>query len=246
MKAIRDPWFSFKGISNVDMGVFMVDMPVRNKAAMNGKQETIGGSDGFLFVSDGTYGKAVVTLNIAVRDPSKIEQVDAWLDGHGDLVFFDQPTQAYDAYCISGHKRQNISKRLEGQSMSITWTCQPFRHETNPQVLTYSRGSTLRGSGTATARPKIVVNGSGSQQLMINRDTFLLELNQGEPLYIDCDAKVAYTIDPDTGAMLFAGNQVSIMEGCSWFTLDPAGAVNTINFTSGITSVQLTPCWRWL
>lgn len=243
MKAISKPWFEFKGVRNTEIGVLMVNMPIRQQPVIQGDKTTIKGRDGFLFVPSNSYGSITISQDIVVPDAHNLPRVLAWLNGRGDLSFFDSAGYAYDAMILTAFKRQNVAKRLEGEKMTIQWTCQPFKHAVNDADISFTSNGAFSGMGDVSAKPIIKVEGNGSAELGINGNVFTLSLVSGEPLYLDCDAGVAYVIDD--GVRYFAGNNVSINDGSDWYELNPKGYVNRISSMSGISKVTITPRWRW-
>ena len=245
MKRINDMFMRFKGIPNYAVGAKLIGMPTRQISVQRGSKETIPGRDGYLFVSSG-YQEITVKQDIAVTDNLYLGQVKSWLSGSGDLVFGDFPDYAYEAQVISAPSMQSISKRLQGQKITVTFTCQPFMHLVLEEQIVLTQGKVFNGLGDVNSMPLVKVEGSGSGTLIINNKTMNLTLVDGTPLYIDCDAATAYTMNGST--VEYAGNDIVLVD--DWYELYPASTDvsewNNINFNDAITKVTITPRWRFL
>lgn len=244
LKRITDMFISFKGIRNDDVGARLIKMPTRQETALRGTKQTLPGRDGILLVPTG-YKEITIKQDMIVPDNEDMPAVREWLSGSGDLVFGDFPEYAYDAMIISPFNMSSPMQRLEGQKFTVTFTCQPFRHLVKEKTIELTSGRVFNGQGDVNSMPLIKVEGSGSETLIVNGRSMILTLTSDVPLYIDCDAGTAYTMNNAT--LVFAGDQVIIED--DWFELYPksrdTSGWNNVNFTSGITKVTLTPRWRW-
>lgn len=245
MKRIEDMFMSFKGIRNDDVGARLIGMPIRQATAVRGEKQTLPGRDGFLLIPSG-YQEITIKQDIAVPVSDDLADVKRWLFGSGDLVFGDYPEFAYEATIITPLALSSVAKRLTGQKFTVTFTCQPFLHRVKEKTIELTSGSVFNGQGDVNSMPLIKVEGNGSQTLIVNGRSMLLTLTTGTPLYIDCDAGTAYTMNE--GTLVFAGSLVTVVD--DWFELFPKSKNtadwNNVNFTSGITKVTLTPRWRWV
>lgn len=238
----ENAWFSFKGVRNTEYDVRMISMPTRPHPARKGELINIPGADGKLWLDGNAYDRILVTVRVVTGDNRNIDAISAWLSGAGNLIFGDEPDRAYRARITKEYSRANQNPRLRGQAFTISFDCEPFRYEANPTgaIIISESPSQLQNPGTEPSRPLIKVNGTGSGSLMIGNETMLFEDLSGYVM-IDCEAKIAYT---GTGAandpMLLATQHVT----GEWLTI-PTGSPY-VSFTGGISSVEITPRWRWL
>ena len=241
LRKLDDMYMSFKGIVGDDIGARLTAMPIRQQTAIRGKKETLPGRDGFLLVPEG-YQEITIKVDLAVDDNENMPDVRRWLSGSGELIFGDYPDYAFDAMILTPIPRSSIAKRLEGAKFTVTFTAQPFMHLVQERPIVLTGGKIFRGQGDVNAMPLIAVEGSGEQTLTVNSRSMLLTLTAGVPLYIDCDAGTAYTMDGET--LEYAGDCVHVLD--DWFELYPEeGEKNIVSFTSGITRVTITPRWRF-
>lgn len=244
---LETPWFSFNGVRNTEVGALMVKMPTRQVPAINGSKITISGRDGYLFVSDGTYGAITVKQDIFIPQNKDVRKVLKWLTRSGQLVFSDEPEYYYEAVNITTASMSYSVQRIEGQKVSITFTCQPFKKQLREQPVVgqaYNHNTQeFDGHGDIAARPIVALTGSTTEAILnVNGNEMKVTLN-GVPLYIDCEAKLAYTYNP-AGDIVYAGNQIMIEDG-DWFTLNPEGENNTFKAQLGIDGVTFYPNWRF-
>lgn len=236
--------FDFAGKNSEDMGVRLLSQPTIEQPVMRGTKNTLPGRHGFMYTADGGYGEIKVKVDLAVPDPDEyLADALNWLRGSGDLVFSNDEDYAYEASVITAFNRTPITKRLDGQKMTVTFTCQPFRHLVREKPIVLTEAKIFKGQGHVASLPLLKVEGSGSESLMVNDQTMLLTLNSGTPLFIDCDAGTAYA--EGESDLVFAGGQVTLVD--DWFQLRPQGKTqNAVNFTSGISQVTIYPRWRWI
>lgn len=238
---IGNRWFSFKGIRNTEMKVEMLSMPVRPLPAAQGELKSVPGMNGKLWIPENAYDRINVNFNIFTADDADMDAVCAWLSGEGDLIFGDEPNRAYHARITKQFNRSHQNARFYNQNMTPIFDCEPFRYEaepTAPMAITQS-GTAIINPGTVEAAPLIKVEGSGEGTLMIGSATMLFDA-MTEPIYVDCDAKMAYTGEGTTLSPRVLATQHVTGE---WITI--ATGSSFVSFTGGITKVTITPRWRW-
>jgi phage-related protein len=247
MNRLPAPFFRWKDINSTDMGVYMISRPTRSVAVLNGQKANNLGRDGFTFYDEGGYGAVTIKCDIAIPKALDLDAALAWLSGSGHLVFSDESSFYWDAMVITSYNRTSPFKRLEGQKMTITWTCQPFRYLNSESLITRTSTGSFNGQGHVASCPLIRVVGSSTAAnpatLMINGDSMQLILSSNTPLYIDCDAKAAYVLS--SGVRIYAGQNVMIAAGSDWYRLNPAGQSNTVNTMTNISEIRIQPRWRY-
>lgn len=116
---------------------------------------------------------------------------------------------------------------------TVTWTCQPYMFEAVDSEHTLTATGTLTNPGTAEALPMIEVHGSGDVSFSVNSDEITIaDMNANTPVYIDSETGYVYT---ESGATAMTGNFPALVLG-----------ENTITFGSNLTSLKVTPRWRWI
>lgn len=255
MRAVgtENAWFSFKGIRNDSLDVRMLSMPTRPHPARKGKLVDIPAVDGKLWQDEGAYDRIMVSLRCIAADNANIDDVNAWLSGSGDLIFGDEPDRVYHARITKEFSRNNRSQRLRGQEFTVSFDCEPFRYSTGDpftapsKMIAYPTAATafsVTNEGTVNAPPLFEVTSSNSGGSITIGGKTLTFSYCPKTLYIDCGAKIAYTIEDD-GSFAFASVYVS----GDWPVLSPG--VNTVTIApaqvvSNYITVKLSARWRWL
>lgn len=234
-------WFSFKGKKSDAMKVFMLELPVRPAPVESGKREDVPGVSGGLWVPEGGYGRINVSVKLEAGDGADMDAVNAWLSGEGDLVFGDEPNRAYRARITKSADRSCTRRRLN-RSWKQGFDCEPFRYlhpEMNAIEISAS-GTKISNPGTVGAQPLIRVSGSGDGALMIGGATMLLS-GMSAPVYLDCEAKMAFTGEGTASSPRVLATQHVTGE---WIEIAPGESY--VTFTGGITGVRIAPRWRFL
>ena len=232
----------FRGASTESLnGVYISKMPSHKKASMRYSEYYVKGRDGALHVDEGYANfDLTATLILVNASPNARQLVNAWADGTGKLISSDQLGYAYRASV----KEEVLWTRTPGNYVNgnltffdtaqVTWSCEPYMYEAVDTVLTLTGNeSGVLNPGTATAIPMIQVNGEGDVTFAINeQQVSLTGLTAGVPLYIDCENGYVYT---EQGAATMTGD----------FPIFDFGVNNVIK-GEGISSLVITPHWRWI
>ena len=246
MRAIgtENAWFSFKGIRNDDpaLDVRMIAPPTRPHPARKGELIDVPGMDGKLFQDEGAYDRILVSVPVIAPDNENIDAINGWLDGEGELIFGDEPKRAYHARITKEFARSNRVPRLRGQSFTIVFDCEPFRYNVNDEADAdvYTNGETIHNPGTVASAPLLMVNGTGDGTLMIGGNTLIFNDLAGY-IYVDCEAKIAYTGGTSAADPMLLATQHLTGE---WPMIQPGDSM--VSMTGGIRNVVITPRWRWL
>lgn len=238
MRRLTEAWFSFKGIDSRDMGVMIKYMPTRTIPGRNITRKRAAGADGSYIYGDHTFGDARVQLECDFRDTSRLPEALAWLTGEGELIFSDEPGLIYDASIDKEYSRSSISPRMDGQRLTISWVCKPFRRMTpEADPIRMTAAGTIRNAGTVYSRPRITIDADGDFSMSINTQTmFFSGVEDG--IILDCELMDAFTAD---GALL-ANDQVA----GEFFRLDEGANIITwlVEAGSEVRSVTIEPRWR--
>ena len=119
---------------------------------------------------------------------------------------------------------------------TITFTCKPYMVEAVDSVIILDEPgetSMITNPGSATALPFIEVNGSGDVSFSVNgNEISIADMTANVPVYIDSETGYVYTA---SGATAMTGDFPVLNMG-----------ENTITLGTGITSLEVTPRWRWI
>lgn len=154
-----------------------------------------------------------LTLTVSMPDVSKITEVNAWLQGKGDLILSDDLTKKYHAYVNMSIMPERLSRRFG--SIPIVFTVEPFRYGvTNTFVSTPMEmdDNTLTGTmtiinkGTIESEPLLYFSVAGKLRVTVN--------GSSEPLIITTPGEYTseYIADTSGGTAkyLYKYNQQNI------------------------------------
>ena len=216
-------------------GVVVSKMPSHKKASMRLTEYYVKGRDGALHVNEG-FANFSLTVQVVLLDKAATTRqvVNSWADGTGKLITSDDLTKAYKATV----EQEVVWSRVPGNTgfydtATITFNCQPFMVEAVDSVTTLTASGTLTNLGTDESFPTIVVNGSGDVSFNIAGQTVTInDMTANVPVTLDCENGYVYAA---SGSFTMVGDFPTIPVGTSSVTLG-----------EGITSLVITPHWRWV
>lgn len=235
-----EDYIVFNGVSSLDMGVVMEEMPAFHRAARRVARESVYGRDGDVLMDDGAHDSYQTLMRINVFG-ADLHAVYKWLSGEGWLVSSDEPE--FMAYVDMYEQITNAPFRADGayDALTVAMTVQPFLRRVNEQGITMMAPGVFGGQGHANALPILRITGSGNITLMINDRTALIDGLSGT-IVLDSDAGVAYS--EENGAKVWRGGMVTLMDG--WPELRPAGQNNQISWSGSVSRVEIQPQWRYM
>lgn len=156
-----------------------------------------------------------LAFTVSILDLSRLTEINAWLQGKGDLILSSDLTKKYHAYVNQGITPERLAKLY--CNIPIVFTVEPFRYSVyNPFEETeltlndskLSRRTNIYVNGTADCEPLFYLRFAGVLYISVNGDTLKLEtpftyrIEDGkyiydyecQEIYIDSAAKLAYII----------------------------------------------------
>lgn len=230
-----DTYVSFRGVRTDSLGLYIArgGMPSHKKAEQRHAEYEIPGRDGAVHVLDGYNAMDLTVMLQMLGDTADMRRIiNAWADGSGDLYTSDDTAHVWKATVLKNviYERAEYGGKMY-DTATVKFRCQPYMYERTPQVVTLTAAGTLTNAGNAVALPKIVVNGTGDCTVTIGGSTVKL-----------FGLKGAVTIDTESGYVYSATGAVA-MEG----EFPVLGLGNTaVSFTGSVTSLVITPNWRWI
>ena len=228
---------TFKGVTGTAMGVVVLDYPPITKPAARVKTETIPGRSGDLTLqSDPAYDAYDKKLRCRLLSGAVLENVSAWLNGSGLLVIGNEPTYAYSARVEDKIDFEKVMPGRDARVFEVTFTVQPEKRLATPEAdIVMTAGGTIANPGTLLSRPRILVNATGDVTLMIGQYITDLE-GLTDPIILDSEIGMATNA---AGTL----NASALVSG-EWPMLGPGN--NAISWAGAVTSLTITPRWRWL
>lgn len=170
------------------------------------------------------------------------DAVSAWLhsaSGYARLEDTYEPDIYRKAYYVEEQDIENAITEYGRETIHFVCAPERFLKSGETAVTKSSSNTTMTNPTQYASRPLIRVNGSGSGTLTIagSAMTYSVSITGiSSYIYLDCDEQNAYKT---AGTNL--NNNVTITNGVDYPRLS-AGS-NTITWTGGITSLQITPRW---
>ena len=218
-------------------------MPSHKKAGMRYSEYYVKGRDGALHVDEGYQNFDIdVTLILINASVQRRYEVNAWADGTGKLICSDDVYMVGESLVAKAYKasvKDEITwSRVQANqgfydTADITFSCQPFLYEAVDSVITLTGTESILNPGSASSYPLIQVNGSGDASFLVNGNEIQIDdMSASVPVYIDCENGYVYTSEGAT----------SIRGEIPYFNL----GTNTITFGDNVSSIVVTPHWRWI
>lgn len=232
--------FTFGGKDSFqDFGIFVASRPHIPSPERRVTYIDVPGMDSRLRRDEGTYGDITLSVECSfLGDPvSKISAVKSWLLGAGgaDLTFSHIPGRKYLAQVVNSIDFEIVLKITS--HFVILFNCQPFQYATENTPITVSESTTLTNPGTVKALPNIKVIGSGAGTLTVNGQSVSF-IDIDESVILNSELQETYK---DTSTALVSKNSTKAGDYPVFLPGD-----NAITFSGGITSLEITPNWRWL
>lgn len=247
----KGSWFSFKGIKNGAIGVYLLSLPKRTKPKVKGKSLSVAGRNGDIWMPDGSYDVISVKIDLAIPntlDGNALSAVNDWLNGSGELIFSDEPNRAYHARVDKPISYQTFIKRTTSQKFTVDFTCQPFKYlyPAEPTITTTAMTYTLQNPLLAESAPliKITTTSTADFTLSLEQDseTVWSADFSGVPtggIVIDSELLDAFSLDYNAFYNAYMSGE---------FPKIPVGeSVLRCAVDSGtVSKIEITPRWREL
>lgn len=227
----RCPYFVWNGEKSTDYGVVVTDFPDIIRAAERATFTSIPGRNGSLTQIEGedVYDDVTISVECMIKDFADIRRAAAFLRGAGTLAFPYRPYEHTKARVINQISFEEIFKGKPGRTFKVNFRAYPFWISDLPTVYKFNTPATIHrifNDGDVKAEPIITCYGTGDGTLFAGGGV-LGVTSLIDKIVLDTPNMEAYS---DTESM----NQYMIGE----FPVIPKG-VSIINFTGGITSVEV-------
>ena len=228
------PYFIWQSISSLDMGLWLSQYPDFVRPTERVSQVVIPGRAGILTLSEGlqVYEPITLTCRVQALRTANAEALQGWLSGRGLVIFGNQPARAYMAHIMEEVVFTRISNVL--MEAQIQFSCEPFKRQYPAEAdITLSAAGTVTNPGNVEAYPVITITGSGDITLTVNDGTF--EITDADTsVTLDCSARLAISNDGKNVLERTSGDFPYLLPGA-----------NAISWTGSVTSIVITPNWRW-
>ena len=228
--------FEWNGVNSRDMGIRLQSMPEIIRPEERIQHVTIPGRAGELTMAEGSdiYNSYIQTIPVAVYTEAAVKAAEAWLRGSGYVTFSGQPglrqrARVINAVTFTKHGRN--SHYWDGQ---VQFYCEPLKEANPPEAdIVLTASGTVNNPGDVTAFPKIVIAGTGDVTISAGGKSIALTGIQSGTI-----------VDSETGWVMYNGAALTgVYTGT--FPVLPAGE-SMVAITGSVTSITITPRWRYL
>lgn len=231
--------FTFNGKSSADYGIRIVNVYIPSIAEERGSIEKPIGRNGDLWMGEGCYNPT--TMKLTLRAPrSKRNAIGGWLTGSGKLSFSGDPGFEYSARVS---KQTDFSQYTNDSDpmteFTVNFTSYPFRYASPaPAAQSFSSSpATINNPGTVFSQPEIKIACTGAFTLVVNGYQIDGKAGASGGVIVDCELNECFNLNKTE-----LRNTVITLD--EFPRLDPGA--NAITWTGAITSVTITPRWRYL
>lgn len=230
---IHTPYFIYNGIDSRMMGVIVTAMPSTVRAAQRVESVKVPGRSGSLHETDGSYDNYTKTMECAIKNRQKIDDIAAWLTGSGEIIFSSEPDKVYRVTISNTISIAQMMRTF--QKFQVSFDTYPFKYSVNrfDEALELEKPAVILGKGTVYSQPVITVYGSGTVTLTINGADYLLS-NVDDYVTINSEIEECYK----SGL-----NMNNIFSADEFPRLEPGD--NTISWTGNVEKIEIQPNWRW-
>ena len=240
--------FEYNGTRSTTYGVILSTRPEIRAPKDDSEIVKIPGR-GELTVVKGGFADIQMEMEAYIQDVRRLPEVVAWLqaDGHFHPLTLSYDSTRYRLARIDGEiTAEHVARALMAWKITIPMRVKPYRYAAGDVTLTLEAGTTsVRNPGSVDALPLITLEGTGAMTFTAGGRTLTISnfATVADAITVDCDAKIAwYTpTESETGETVIGTR----FTGGDWPVIPP-GTSNIVITGSGITSVTVSPRWRWL
>lgn len=227
------PYFIYNGIDSRMMDIIVTAMPPTVRAAKRLDSITVPGRDGSLHETDGAYDNYTKTIECAIKDRKKIDEIAVWLTGSGNIIFSSEPDKVYKVSIVNTIPITQMMKTF--QKFQVNFDTYPFKYSVNTfdDKLTLTKASTILGKGTVHSQPVITIYAAGAVTLSINGIEYSLS-NVDDYIVINSEIEECYKGDLNRNNIFTADHFPQLEAGD-----------NIISWTGSVEKIEIEPNWRW-
>ena len=229
-------YFIWNGVDCRTKGIHVSELPPITIPLERSTQTTVPGRPGSLtqLEGDDVYDDMILTATCFIADPAQIPAIAAWLKGKGTVTFANRTGGHYNARIANQIPFEKVLRGNPHCTFAVNFRCYPFWYQENVSDVTITTsGDTITNPGSVYSEPLLTINGSGDITLMVG--TTIVELTDiTTGIVLDCALKEAYL-----GTALMNDH----MSG-DFPVLKPG--MNAISWSGNVTSVVISPRWRFL
>lgn len=222
-----------------DFGILIAQRPSIPSPKRRISTTNIPGRDSNLRFDEKTYEDITLTVECSVKDKqnlaNKLDDIKAWLfnAGESNLTFNFQSDKKYIAQVVNAIDFKQVYKYFS--EFPILFNCRPFKYAVDNTVVIINQSKTsVTNPGTIESEPVISIYGSGDIVLKINGEQISFK-GITEKVIVNSVIQDCYDD---------SGNNLNGKMSGEFLKLKPGE--NIIEWSGGVTKIELLPNWRWL
>ena len=220
-------------------GLLIQSLPPISKPLMRTQIEEIDGRDGDIVTKLGfsAYDKE---MSIGLRNDFDIDEVIAYFDSEGQVIFSNEPDKYYRYQIID---QIDFERLLRYRTATVTFHVQPFKYSAIDQSIskTFASGDektmSVTNFGNTNSKPQITITGSGTVTLTLN-GAQLFTIEMGDIGYITLDAE---KMEASQGGIL----RNRLVTGDYDNFVFQTGS-NVLTWTGTVTEISISNYSRWI
>ena len=236
--------FIYNGISSDVLDVKVTSKTVYSSPKYDASMVSIPGRNGEFIIPNNRYPNVSVTYNCYVPAKSidelavKIRNIKKWLYTEPDR--YHELSDSFDSFfyrkAVFNSKLDIKDEALKIGVFSIVFSCLPFKYSIEgEEEVEFDEEVTLNNPYPFVSKPYLKIYGSGNGSVFLSNSTGdHIWTISGINNYIECDSEL---MDFYKGSTLLNSNVV----GDEFPELAPGD--NTINFSGGISKIEIIPRW---
>lgn len=225
--------FIFKGENSRNKGVMLSKTPAIIKPKMRNNQVTINGRPGTIIQELG-YSAYEKILEFYIKEQGKLEEVQGWLFGEGELTIFNEPDKIYDANILEEVEYIKNGRFYTGKA---TFFVQPYKRAlVDKDNMIALDGNNVQNNGNIESLPVISITGTGTVEVFVN-NSIVCTLAFGEKertLVIDAEAQECF----------YNGSLANRSMSGTFPTFSPGSSILTT--TGNVTQITYRKGERWI
>lgn len=228
-------WFEWNGVRCTQYGIHVLEQPPVTIPSERVTFTNVPGRSGSLtqLEDDDVYDDMVLTATCLIADPSRIQEIAAWLGGSGIVTFANRQGGFYHARVVNQIPFEKILRGNPHRSFAVNFRCKPFWYlsDVEPITLTAS-GTFITNPGSVSSEPIITVYGSGEITLMVGMTITELEIT--DKITLDTPLMEAYNSSTSMNSCM-SGDFPQLLPG-----------KNAVSWSGNVSRVEIQPNWRSL
>lgn len=161
-------YFIWNGIDCRAQGIMLRKPAPRIRPEERVKHTTIPGLSGDLTEIEGehVYNSYIQTVELSVRDGTRVRPIFDWLCGSGFVTFSSDPDKQQPARVIGAVTLEKVSRNLDHWAGTVQFYCQPLKQRLYELAETLSAAGTIQNRGDVSCKPVIIATPSSGVSTM--------------------------------------------------------------------------------